>query len=118
MEKSAYETIWMTGERVQPWIKTLIINQGESAQKINYKYAVMDELKNELYYERDPGRFIEICDPNYYQGQLGNSGSNVQIISDSAFIVNGNIVIADSNYVGGFTFEKISEMGMAIGSYP
>ena len=48
----------------------------------------------------------------------GQAGSNVWRNVDKVFIVNGHIEMADANFVGGLSFDKIGNTGIFIGPYP
>ena len=84
-----------------------------------FEYCYSSKLfnSNDVVYEREPHRVIEIQDPLHYRGQLGINKSSVQD-SHKVFIVNGKIEKADGNFNGGFFFNKIKDSGVIIGTYP
>lgn len=112
------EIVWLTGEKVRPWVYPVTYKQGECPKYIKYKYSIMNDSKNETVWEREPSRVLNLKDPNEYRGELGQAGSNMWRNVDDAFIVNGHIEKADANFVGGLTFDKIGETGIFIGPYP
>jgi hypothetical protein len=68
--------------------------------------------------EREPGRFMEIQNPEHYKGELGVQGNSQQIGGTKLFFVNGEVDRCDGNLVTIFFFERIGNTNLYIGSYP
>lgn len=72
----------------------------------------------EIVYEREPHRIIEVQDPLLYRGELAAQKSKIWKDTHKVFIVNGRIDKADGNFLGGFFFNKIKDTNIILGSYP
>lgn len=118
MNKAFNEIVWLTGQKVKPWVLPVTFKQGECPKKITYKYLIRNDKVDTTVWEREPSRYLDIQDPNDYRGQLGQEESNMWRNVNQVFIINGHVEKADANFVGGLSFDKIGETGVLIGPYP
>lgn len=110
--------MWLTGEKVRPWVFPVMFRQNEIPNRIIYKYSIRNDKKDTFVWEREPSRVLEVPDPNEYKGQLGIAGSDMWRNVDKAFIVNGHVEKADANFVGGLNFDEIGPTNIILGAYP
>jgi hypothetical protein len=118
MLQSEKEITWLTGAKVKPWVYQVRQRQNELKMMLTYKYSIYCEEKDYCIWEREPSRYVDIQKPELYLGELGNQGTSRWPNVEKVFIVNGKIVKADANFVGGLSFNKIAETGVFIGPYP
>jgi len=78
-------------------------------KKIQYHFRKLGSgVYNDSAREREPGRILEIENPERYQGELGAAHSEVWLNTDRVFAVNGVIDKCDANFIGDFFFERIT----------
>ena len=61
------------GKKVKPYEVSVKMNQEELREdkdKIYYSYSLKNFESNDVIYEREPNRVIEIQDPSTYRGEL------------------------------------------------
>ena len=116
-KESEEEVVWLTGEKVKPWVYTIEFNHVVCPKFICYKYSIYDKQTQLTVWEREPSRYVDLEDPNNYKGHLVETGGQQQNIS-KVFIVNGHIEKADANFVGNMTFDKIGDTHIYLGQYP
>jgi len=87
-------------------------------KKIEYLYSMKNFKSQEVVFEREPYRVIEIQDPFFYRGQLAHKETSYVTNTQKAFIVNGEINKADGNFEGGFFFNWIENTNVILGTYP
>ena len=90
----------------------------DPVKKIEYLYSMKNFKSQEVVFEREPYRVIEIQDPFFYRGQLAHKESSYVTKGQKAFIVNGKIDKADGNFEGGFFFNWIQDSQIILGTYP
>ena len=61
--KKGEERVWLTGEKVRPWEISVRFSQLDLPQRICYKYSLYNEQKDQIVWEREPSRYLEIVDP-------------------------------------------------------
>ena len=87
--------------------------------KIEYIYSIKNFETQEVVYEREPHRYLQIEDPILYRGELAYQKSSVWKDNvNKVWIVNGKLEKADGNFFGGFFFNRIKDSRMLVGSYP
>ncbi len=101
------ETIWLTGEKVRPWVCEITFNHNSFPQRLVYKYSLV--TSQNVIWEREPSRYLEILAPSSY------TGDNTWLNQDKGFIVNSMIEKQDANFVGSMTFDQIADTGISIG---
>lgn len=114
LTESEEEVIWLTGEKVKPWVYTIEFDQKTCPKVICYKYSIYDKDTKMIIYEREPNRWVDLEDPNNYKGHLAETRGQQQDIC-RVWIVNGHIEKADANFVGNMTFDKIGDTGIYLG---
>lgn len=76
MVQSAQPKEWLMnkyGKKVRPYEVTVRMNQEElvsQKDKIYYSYSLKNFEQNDVIYEREPNRILEIQDPSLYRGEL------------------------------------------------
>jgi hypothetical protein len=118
MKLSKNDVVWLTGEKVKPWVFPVTFHQGVCPKYIKYKYSIHNPIEDVNVWEREPSRVLDLQDPSTYTGQLGKAGSDMWRNVDNAFVVNGHVEKADANFVGGLTYEVIGNTKIWIGPYP
>ena len=104
------------GKDVQPYscsvkIKTDVSLLSELPQIVEYYYTRVDTTKGTNAKERCGLRKFELMKTDTYTGIIQNDGKK--------WIINGVVNIDDGNFLGSrFTYKKIDDMGVFIGSYP
>ena len=66
LTESEDEVIWLTGEKVKPWVYYIEFDQKTCPKVICYKYSIYDKDTQILIYEREPNRWVDLEDPNNY----------------------------------------------------
>lgn len=121
---------WMPskyGQKIRPYEVTVTMKQENRENKdlvtspkktIEYLYSMKNFKSQEVVFEREPYRVLEIQDPIFYRGTLAHKESSFVTNSHKAFIVNGKIDKADGNFEGGFIFNWIQDHNVILGTYP
>ena len=117
---------WMPhkyGKPVKPFEILIKMRQvdadvGSDALRFEYGYSMKSFGSDEIVYEREPHRIIELQDPEDYRGQVGLHKLNAWNDTHKIFIVNGRIEKFDGNIMGGFYFNRFKDSRLLIGTYP
>ncbi len=110
------QKIWLTGESVRPWIMDVRFSQSSFPNKLIYKYSFSNETSDEVVWEREPSRCLEILEPSSYKPELNTDGIWRNV--NQVYLVNGHIEKIDANFVGTMKFDKIGDTPISIGPYP
>lgn len=60
MEISETEVVWLTQEKVRPWVFDVSFKQDVCPKYIKYKYSVRDDTHDTSVWEREPSRVLDI----------------------------------------------------------
>jgi hypothetical protein len=59
---------WLTGETVVPWeLPRVRFTHKTMPPRMVYKYSILDIVSEDVVWEREPSRFLEIVDPSKYK---------------------------------------------------
>lgn len=77
-----------------------------------YTYQLRNDFatdpENQLQWEREPYRVLEVQDAMLYKGQLKYKNSSDWVNTDKVWIVNGHVEKIDANFHKGFEIHEIS----------
>ena len=73
-KESEEEVVWLTRERVKPWVHSIEFSQVTCPKFICYKYSIYDNETKLIVWEREPSRYVDLEDPNNYTGNLIKTG--------------------------------------------
>ena len=121
-EQHAFEWMYTKyGGKSQPWEYSVTfpnIEGGVDAvwletaknNRFSYKYGKRNRMKNEMKWEREPKRTLNIQNASDYKGQLGLQGNDHWHNTDKVFIVNGQCNKADGNFLSPFFYKEIGDL--------
>lgn len=120
---------WMLpkyGTNVRPWAISVEFPNTESDEgqfrggvdsNLKYTYSLRNSRTGDIISERDL-RWIDLLNPNEYNGSLGKVGSCLWLNTDQVWLVNGSVFKADGNFLNHFFFNRIGDTPISLGSYP
>ena len=73
-KESEEDVVWLTGEKVKPWVHTIEFSHATCPKFICYKYSIYDQETQLTVWEREPSRYVDLDDPNNYEGHLVQTG--------------------------------------------
>lgn len=84
----------------------------------NYSYSLWGGVRNEVEWERDPPRRLEVLNSDTYKGELGLHNTNQWLNTSQCWFVNGIIEKNDGNFYKNFFASQVGETNVYQGSYP
>lgn len=90
---------------------------------LQYNYSLINGIRGDEEWERDPHRILEINDATSFKGTVAYRGQNATnpnqwSNTNSVYLVNGFIDKNDGNFLKSFGISKIGDTSCYVGSYP